>query len=208
MLTTDTVTQYLDELAAESAAPGGGSVAALCGALGAALAAMVCRLTIGKPGYEAVEEKMREVLARAEVLRGELTQLVDRDTEAFNHVMIAFKLPRETEAERQARSMAIQEAYKRAAGIPMDTARFCLDILRLAPKIIERGNKNAASDAGVCAHVAAAGLEGAALNVRINLGSIKDVEFTSRLGRALEEYQAEGRELVARVRKLLDEKLG
>ena len=174
MLIDLTVTDFLDELASDSPAPGGGSVAALNGALGAGLIAMVARLTIGKKGYDAVQSLMEETRDGADRLKQRLTELVDEDTQAFNAVMAAFKLPKETDEDKAARSAAIQAGYQQAIHTPMETAESCLAVLELAAAIAGKGNANAASDLGVAAQVAYAGVEGAVMNVKINLPAIKD----------------------------------
>ncbi len=178
MLTTKPLATFLDELASASPAPGGGSVAALAGSLGASLAAMVCRLTIGKKKYLDVEETMNTTLLQLEEHRKAFTQLVDRDTEAFNKVMEAYGLPKETEDQQALRSAAIQEATKEAALVPLEVMKRVIDTLALVKTVAERGNVNSASDAGVSALMLNAACESAGLNVMINLKSITDTEFT------------------------------
>lgn len=177
MPTRPTLKSFLDELASSSPAPGGGSVAALAGALGAALTSMVCNLTIGKKKYSAVEGEMREVLGQAEGLREQFTELVERDTAAFNKVMESFALPKESEAQRALRSAAIREATKEATMIPLEVMKHCIDGLALAQIVAARGNGNSVSDAGVSALMFHAACESAALNVRINLASLGESEF-------------------------------
>lgn len=177
MPTRPTLKSFLDELASSSPAPGGGSVAALAGALGAALTSMVCNLTIGKKKYAAVEGEMREVLGQAEGLREQFTELVERDTAAFNKVMESFALPKESEAQRALRSAAIREATKEATMIPLEVMKHCIDGLALAQIVAARGNGNSVSDAGVSGLMFHAACESAALNVRINLASLGDNEF-------------------------------
>lgn len=177
MLTTKPLSAFLDELASSSPAPGGGSVAALAGSLGASLAAMVCRLTIGKKKYLDVEQVMKTTLQQLEEQRKAFTVLVDRDTEAFNKVMEAYGLPKDTEDQQALRSAAIQEATKEAALVPLDVMKHVIDTLALVKNVAERGNINSASDAGVAALMLQAGCESAGLNVLINLKSITDTEF-------------------------------
>ncbi|HVQ00233.1 MAG TPA: cyclodeaminase/cyclohydrolase family protein, partial [Candidatus Thermoplasmatota archaeon] len=117
--------EFLAELASESPAPGGGSVAALAGALGAALSSMVCHLTIGKEAYQDVQTDIKATLKESEQLRRRLTDLIDKDTEAFNEVMAAVKLPKETDAQKDQRRQALQQAYKNATCVPLQTAGFC-----------------------------------------------------------------------------------
>lgn len=181
MLTEKTVTQFLDELASNSPAPGGGSVAALAGAAGAALASMVCNLTIGKKKYADVQDEMTHVLQQTEQLRKELTLLIDKDTEAFNTVMATFGLPKGTGQEQAARSAAIQEATKSATLIPLQVMKVCDNAMMHALTVAKKGNKNSASDAGVAALMLRAGCAGAALNIRINLGSLNDAGFVQQI---------------------------
>jgi len=168
---------FLDELASAEPAPGGGSVAALSGALGASLVAMVCRLTIGKKGYEAVSAEMRAILPRAEALQRELVDLMQADTDAYTRVMNAYKLPKRTDDEKAARARALQAALQHASDVPLCVAEACVQVLALARPIAEKGNQNAVSDGGVGTLMAEAGLRGAAFNVRINLHSIDDAAF-------------------------------
>ncbi len=190
---------FTDELASDSAAPGGGSVAALSGALGASLVSMVCRLTIGKKGYEEYEEEIKEALLESEKLRNRLLEAIDIDAQAFGKVMEAFAAPKTTDEEKALRKEAIQSAFKGACESPRNTAIDCLEVLRLCSKIADRTNANAASDLGVGAGHALAGLEGAALNVLINLPSIKDEEYVDERSSEMEAMQDEARILKAGV---------
>jgi len=177
MLVTKPVNLFLDELASSSPAPGGGSVAALAGALGAALTSMVCNLTIGKKKYAGVQDDMKNILAQAEDLRAKFTRLVDKDTDAFNKVMEAFSLPKDTEPQIALRRAAINEATKEATLIPLEVMKHCIDAMALAQEVAANGNPNSVSDAGVSALLLHAACEGAALNVKINLNSLADSEF-------------------------------
>jgi formiminotetrahydrofolate cyclodeaminase len=177
MLTDKTVIKFLDELASNSPAPGGGSVAALAGSLGAALTSMVCNLTVGKKKYLDVEQEMKNVIIKSEELRKTFTSLINQDTEAFNKVMEAFGLPRESDAQKALRTAAIQAATKEAALIPLRVMNHVVDALALAKVVAEKGNANSVSDAGVSALMLHAAAEGAALNVQINLSSITDPDF-------------------------------
>jgi formiminotetrahydrofolate cyclodeaminase len=187
MPTRKTLSGFLDELASPSPAPGGGSVAALAGALGAALTAMVCHLTIGKKKYADVEENMKQILQQAESLRGQFTQLIDKDTEAFQKVMEAFGLPKDTDPQKALRAAAIREATKEATLVPLEVMKHCIDALALAQEVASSGNINAASDAGVSALMLHAGCAAAALNVRINLNALDDPEF---VGWKMEELES------------------
>lgn len=165
---------FLDELASSSPAPGGGSVAALAVALGAALSSMVCNLTIGKEKYEAVQTEIKAALKESEQLRRQLTELIDKDTEAFNEVMAAVKMPKETDEQKEKRRQALQKAYKNATRVPLQTARICDHVLDIALVVAEKGNKRSITDAAASALLTQAGVETALLNVRINLGSLAD----------------------------------
>ena len=170
---------FLAELASAEPVPGGGSVAALGGALAASLVAMACRLTVGKKGYEPVSAELESIVPRADALQAELRELMQTDIDAFARVMDAYKLPKETDAQKSARTRAIQDALKRASDVPLRVAELCAEVLALTRVVVEKGNKNAASDAGVGAVMAEAGVRGAAFNVSINLGSIKDAAYVS-----------------------------
>lgn len=176
---TQSLQSFLDSLAADTATPGGGSVAALNGALGAALVSMVCRLTIGRKKYAAVDAEMQGILPKSEAYRAKLTALLAEDVAAFDAVMAAFGLPKTTDTEKAARRTAIQSALKEATRVPLETARLCANVLELAQIVAEKGNTNAASDAGSASQSALAGLKSAALNVYINLGSIRDEAFVA-----------------------------
>lgn len=182
--------QFLDELASQSSTPGGGSAAAIMGAMGAALVSMVCNLTVGKQNYAEVGELMANTLAQAEALRARLIGLVQADIRAFDAVMAAYGLPRQTEPEKQARSARIQEALKGATEAPLECAQACADIIALSRVVAEQGNRNVVSDAGVAVLAAHAALRSAALNVQINIKAIKDSEFVAQASRRLEAILA------------------
>jgi formiminotetrahydrofolate cyclodeaminase len=198
------LSSFLDQVASSEPTPGGGSVAALSGALGASLVAMVCRLTIGKKNYESVSEEMQAILRRAEKLEHELRDLLQADSDAYARVMDAYKLPKSTDAEKSARANAIQDALKHASDVPLQAAECCLHVLELARPVSEKGNKNAASDGGVGALMAEAGLRGAALNVSINLASIADQTFVrehrQRIDQLIADADALKREILQTVK--------
>lgn len=172
---------FLDALASASATPGGGSAAAYSGATGAALVAMVARLTIGRKKYVAVEPQMKSVLERAEELRSELLTAVDRDAIAFDQVMAAFKLPKDTPERQALRSRTIQEAILKAAQVPLDVAGKAVEVIELATQVVSQGNLNAISDGATGAAMAQAALTSAGYNVRINASSLKDQETAQSL---------------------------
>jgi len=180
MLVALKLDEFAKVLGSDAPAPGGGSVAALSGALGAELVCMVCRLSIGKKGLEEHQTLIADVLEKTEKVAKSLMLRVDLDTQAFNRVMAAFKLPKETDDEKKARTAAIQEGYKEAVQSPLSIARECVSVLHLAQSATGKSNTNAISDLGVAAMQAYAGLEGAVMNVKINLPSIKDEAFNAK----------------------------
>ncbi len=169
-----TLDGWIDELASVEPAPGGGSAAALAGALAAALVAMVGRLTSSRKAYAAVAEEFKGITEEAERLRLELRKLVDEDAESYKGVMAAYKLPKSTEAEVKARTEAIDRALLGAAEVPLRTARAAARVVELARRATEAGNKNAVCDAGVGALLAMSGVTGAACNVAINVKGLTD----------------------------------
>jgi formiminotetrahydrofolate cyclodeaminase len=175
------VTEFLDSLASGAPTPGGGGAAALSGSMAAALVSMVCRLTIGRKRYEAVEGEMTEILDRAETLRAELQQLAEDDVAAFNRLSAAYKLPRVTESDIAIRRDAIQSSLKRATEAPLRTARAAAAVLPLCVPTAERGNQAAVSDAGVAALLAHAAVRSALLNVEINLRTLEDTLFVNQV---------------------------
>ena len=174
------VIQFLDELASNAPVPGGGSTAALTGALAAALVSMVGNLTVGKKRYADVEEEVKALLDQSESLRQRLADLLVDDTQVYSSLSKAYKLPRGNEGQKMARTTAIQEALKEAEAIPMQIAEACVEVLNLCAPMAEKGNRLAVSDAGVAALLAEAGLRSAALNVLINLAYINDESFVRR----------------------------
>lgn len=198
---------FLDLLASNTPTPGGGGVAALNGAMGAALVSMVCNLTIGKKKYAAVEAEMQEILQQSEALRAQLADMVAKDVAVFNKVMAAYGLPRQTDTDKQVRSDAIQAALKGATLVPLETARACAKVIALTKPVAERGNINAASDAGSAAQAALAGMNSAALNVYINLGSIKDGAFVAEKQAALEKILKNQADRVAEIYTLVKSRL-
>lgn len=199
MLKDMTIAEFGNVLASNSPAPGGGSVAALSGMLGANLVSMVCRLTIGKQGYEAHDDLAADVLQRSETLSQSLLGRVDLDTEAFNEVMAAFKLPKSDDEQKAARSAAIQEGYKSAIQSPLAIARECVEVLQIAESLLGKSNANALSDLGVAGQQAFAGLEGALMNVKINLPSIKDTSFVSNTATEIQTLLKRGQDLASSI---------
>ena len=195
---------FLDAVAAASATPGGGAVAALCGALSAALAAMVARLTLGKKRYAEVEGEMREAAARAEALRAALTDAIAEDVEAFNAVMDVYGVAKDApdRAER------IQAAYVRAADVPLRVARLSLQSLELARAVSARGNVNAVTDAAVAAHAGLAAVEGAALNVLVNIKELGESAQADQLRDAIQAVREQARAVHQEVMRALEARAG
>lgn len=202
MLLTDTTLRgFIDVLASSSPAPGGGSAAALSGATGAALVAMVCRLTIGKPSYQEHEELMNDCLQRVDKVQSELFEAIQKDTEAFDAVMAAFSMPKVNDDEKKVRAEAIQEAFKGAVSSPVSIAAMCLRVLEIASMIVEKCNVNAISDIGVGALQALAGLKGAILNIKINIPSIKDTVYVEDKKKWIERITADAERLSADIER-------
>lgn len=189
MLADKTLKKFLEETASNSPVPGGGSVAALSAGLAAALTEMVANLTIGKKGYEGLEEEMEGIVKEVSGYRQRFIEDIDRDSDSFNGVMEAFKLPKATEEEKEIRKNSIETAMKNAAFVPLEVAKRALNIMSFAEKVIEKGNKNAVTDGAVAAMMARTAVLSALYNVKINLGSIKDAEFVERVGKEVERIE-------------------
>lgn len=180
------VQAFLDELASNSPAPGGGSVAALCGSLGAGLVSMVCNLTIGKEKYKDNWAVMEGIVAKSEDIRAKLVDLMNKDTESFNVFMAAMKMPKDTDEQKAARKAAMAEASKLATEVPLRTLETCALVSGLAVTAAKHGNPNTASDAGSAALLAEAAGKAAAYNVRINLPGVKDADFAENCTKRME----------------------
>jgi methenyltetrahydrofolate cyclohydrolase len=186
MIKQSAIDNFLDDLASSAATPGGGSAAAIIGAMGAALVAMVCHLTIGKKKYAEVEEEMKAVLTEAEALRHRLTGMIEDDVQAFDAVMAAYGMPKETDADKEKRSAAIQDALKLATDVPLRCCHAAREVIDIAAKASGNGNLNVISDAGVAVLAAYAALRSAALNVYTNAKMITDKSFADAKLRELE----------------------
>jgi formiminotetrahydrofolate cyclodeaminase len=187
MVTDGSVEKFLDDLASGNPTPGGGSAAAIMGAMGAALVSMVCNVTIGKKGYEGVEAEMRAVLHEAEKVRRRLTAMVAEDIAAFDSILAAYKLPKASDDDKARRGVAIQTALRRATEVPLDCARVCGEVIALSRRASEHGYLNVISDGGVGVLAGFTGLRSAALNVYINAPALKDREFAERAVAELEK---------------------
>ena len=193
--------KYLDDAASNKPAPGGGSVSACVGALGAALVAMVCNLTLGKEKFADVQAPVRELVAKAEAARARLEALLQDDTVAYDGVIAAYRLPKDSEEEQAARTAAVQAGLIVAADVPLEICRVGVQVCRLARMVAELGNPQAVTDAGIGAVLGEAAVQGGALNVRINLVSITDEEYvrttTAELGALLAEASSLRAEVLA-----------
>jgi len=182
---------FLDKLCSRSPEPGGGSASALTGAVAASLAGMLASLTINKKGYEEVQGEMQEIYDKAVKLKEELLDLLQRDTEAFDDAAKAFKMPKETEEQKQKRVDAIEAGLKKATEVPLGIMEKSLEVSHLAQSVLKKGNKMAISDGAISALFANVAAMGAMINVRINFSWMKDSDYIARvekrLGSILEE---------------------
>jgi formiminotetrahydrofolate cyclodeaminase len=194
------VRELIGRLASKAPTPGGGSAAALAGAMGAALVAMVGELTLGRASSQVEDATVQEILSAATARRTELLELAELDASAYDAVVAARRLPRETDGERADRASRVAEATREATRIPLSVAESAADVLRLAERIAPLGNPNAVSDAGVAAQLASASVRGALLNVRINLPSLAaDDPLRGEAAGRIDQLDAEAREGEERV---------
>ena len=199
---------FLDALAAGTATPGGGSAAAYAGAAGAALVAMVARLTVGKKKYTEVEGRMQAIITQAETLRNQLTAGVQQDSTAYEQVMAAFKLPKDTPEQQSNRSQQIQSATLTATQVPLLTAKLAVQVMELALEVVQHGNINALSDGGSASALARAALTGAALNVHINAKSLEDAQAAQRLLTELNTQETRATKIEAIIKATIQERGG
>jgi methenyltetrahydrofolate cyclohydrolase len=207
MITDSSVEKFLDELASGNPTPGGGSAAAIMGAMGAALVSMVCNVTIGKKGYEAVEAEMKTVRDESERVRRRLMAMVAEDIAAFDSILAAYKLPKATDEEKTRRAAAIQAGLRRATETPLDCARVCAEVIALSRRASEHGYRNVISDGGVGVLAGFTALRSAALNVYINAPALKDQAFaqaaTAELKKLVDSSAAESEAVYNLVRSKL-----
>jgi formiminotetrahydrofolate cyclodeaminase len=190
---------YLDDAASNKPAPGGGSVSACVGALGAALVGMVCNLTRGRDKFAGVEAEIVALVEASEAARGRLELLLQEDTTAYSGVITAYKMPKDTADQQAARTAAVQAGLIIAADVPLEICRVAVDICRLAKIAADIGNPQAVTDAGIGAILGEAAVVGAALNVKINLGSIKDEAYVAAAAAEIADIQVEAAALRAEV---------
>lgn len=196
MDTKKSLQKYLDELSSSSPTPGGGNVAALCGALAASLGTMVCNLTIGKKKYADVESEISQLKDQLITFTDKFISLGKSDNEAFERVMDAFKLPKETDEQKKLRAEAIERSTIDAASVPAEVIKNCRNILPLLENIAKKGNQNSLSDAGVAISVIGAASQGAFLNVLINYSSLSEKQKAAELLREADNLNSEVKEEV------------
>lgn len=204
----ETLERFLEAVAAPTPTPGGGSVCALAGALSVALSRMVGGLALGKKGYEPAAPRLAEIEARAKRLQARFEALIDEDAAAYESVLAAMRMRRDTPEEKEARVAAIQAGYRRATEVPIETMERCLEALEIAEAAVKLGNRGATTDAAVAILLAEAAIRGASLNCTINLASIRDESFRSeaeaRVADLLKRSDAIGHEAMAVVTSRLD----
>lgn len=200
--------EFLDVLAAGEPTPGGGGAAALTGSAAAALISMVINFTVGRKKYAAVEEEMRGYLAESEALRHELLDLADADAAAFEGVAATYKLPKESDADKAARTAAMQDALKHATAVPYATAEKCIAVARLAAPVGAQGNANVVSDAATALYLAFGAFQSAVVNININLASIKDEAFLAEWNARVATLRADMDAAYARAKPAIEGTLG
>ena len=199
---------FMDKLASKSPEPGGGSVAALVGALGAALVSMVANLTLGKEKYKDVQPQIEQVLKESEKLRSEMQDLIQKDTEVFAALSEISKMPKNTDEEKTARTAKMQEALKKACQVPFEIGSKSLEVARLAERAAAIGNVGAVSDAGVDVLLAQACTQSAALNIKININSIKDETYNKETWNRMQDVLRQVAALEKSVLEITYKKMG
>jgi formiminotetrahydrofolate cyclodeaminase len=202
------IRHFLDKLASKSPEPGGGSVAALTGSLGAGLVSMVCSLTLGKEKYKDVQPQVEALIKESEKLRSEMQDLIQKDTEVYGGLSEVYKMPKNTDAEKAARTAKMQEALKKACQVPLEIGLKSLEVAKLAQRAAEIGNVAAVSDAGVAVLLAQACAQSAALNVKINVNSIKDGVYNKETWSKMETVLKQVATLEKTVMELTYKKMG
>lgn len=204
MYIDQSIKKYLEDLGTKLPAPGGGSAAALVGAIAAGLASMVCNFTIGNEKFADSQEEARGILSLVTGLQQELCRLIDEDVKAYGKVNLAYKLPKNTEEEKVKRALAIQKALKEAMRVPMQIAHASFQLLEVSERLMEIGNPGLITDTGMVAILAYAALESARLNVEINLASITDKEFVQQKRAVLNPLMEKGRLIKDEVSKKVE----
>lgn len=204
MLSNLRIMQFLERTASGAPVPGGGSIAALSAAVSASLSEMVANLTIGRKGFEAIENEMKEIAKDAFKYRGKLVHDIDRDSDAFNDVVSAYKLPKSTEENRSNRDRAIQQGLKNAVSVPLSVAKDALRLMELAARVVESGNKNAVTDGAVATMMARTSVLSALYNVKINLLSITDKAFVKDVARQIKHMEKHTQEREKEILSAID----
>lgn len=199
MLSNMKIKEFLAATSSDAPVPGGGSVAALSAAIASSLAEMVANLTIGKKGYDEVQDEMKAISEKMSAYTPKFVDFIDKDAASFDEAMKAFKLPKETDEEKKARSEAIQSGMKLAANVPLETAQSAMEILGMIEAVVERGNSNAVTDGAVAAMMTRTAVLSALYNVKINLGSIKDAEYVEKTAAEVARIEKEVVEIEARI---------
>jgi formiminotetrahydrofolate cyclodeaminase len=207
MLKDMKIKNFLDMLASKSATPGGGSVAALTGTMGAALLSMVSNLTVGKEQYKEVEDDIKDLLKKSESFRTTLEELMEKDVEVFNQFMVIMKLPRTNEEEKKDRNQKMQIALIEAAKVPLEIARKSKEVIDICLEIADKGTRNAISDVGVGVLLAEAAFHSAIINVKINLNMIKDENIKKEFSQEIESLNSQVKGEKDRVLKIVLQRL-
>jgi formiminotetrahydrofolate cyclodeaminase len=202
------IRHFLDKLASKSPEPGGGSVAALTGSLGAGLVSMVCSLTLGKEKYKDVQPQVEALIKESEKLRIEMQDLIQKDTEVYGGLSEVYKMPKNTDAEKAARTAKMQDALKLACQVPFEIGLKSLEVAKLAQRAAEIGNVAAVSDAGVAVLLAQACAQSAALNVKINVNSIKDEAYNKQTWSKMQDVMKQVAALEKSVMETTYKKMG
>ncbi len=201
------VTDFVDEVSRESPAPGGGSIAALAGALGASLSSMVSNLTANKRGSEKVDDILNDASIKCQVIKIALVKAVDDDTNAFNAYMDARRLPNKTDDDKKARENAMQKGLKQAVHVPLNTAKLSFQAIEIAEAVAKNGNPNSITDVGVGAQSAYTGVLGGIYNVLINLKDIKDDKFNDEMRKTCTELKDKAQKQLGEVLNYVENKL-
>jgi len=199
--------EFANELSVDSPAPGGGSTAALCGALSVSLSSMVSNLTVGKKGYENVQSDVKKIALNAQFLKDEFLRAVDLDTMAFNKLLEAYRLPKKTDEQKEEKAQAMEEASKEATLVPFRVLEKSIEALKLAKEVSLKGNKNSLSDAGVAGLTAQAAAEGAYYNIKINLPNIQDTDFKSKIKKQATSLKKKAVKLGDKLKEIIEKEL-
>lgn len=199
------IQEFLDKTASREPTPGGGSIAALVGALSAALSGMVCHYTLGKKKFKKVEPKVKELLEQAESLRAKLSDLIQADIDAYEQVSKAYKMPKDTEEEKRARQIAILQALKSAINVPMEVAKSSFDLIKLSWELVKVGNPLLIGDVGCAAALAVASFESASLLIEYNLNLINDDKLREEISPMMDKFSQECREIYGEIAEVIRE---